>query len=156
MLLVNNVLDLSRLEADMMKYQLSDYDIVQLCNDAVSAARMQNTDLQIDFQNNVEQFNIHTDCARMMQLIISTFTGPFSTSKEAHILHFTLEKNGEILCFKVVNSPLAAKENSGQEVSIRHEINRLLLKHFGGTYQVITDAPAGPTILFTYPATTLQ
>lgn len=156
MLLVNNVLDLSRLEADMMKYQLSDYDIVQLCNDAVSAARMQNTDLQIDFQNNVEQFNVHTDCSRMMQLIISTFTGPFSTSKEAHNLHFTLEKNGEILCFKVVNSPLAAKENSGQEVSIRHEINRLLLKHFEGTYQIITDAPAGPTILFTYPATTLQ
>lgn len=156
MLLVNNVLDLSRLEADMMKYQLSEYDIVQLCNDAVCAARMQNTNLQIDFQNNVEQFNINTDCSRMMQLIISTFMGPFSTSKEAHHIHFTLDKNGETLSFKVINSPLAAKENSGQEVSIRHEINRLLLKHFGGTYQIITDAPTGPIIYFTYPAINLQ
>ena len=152
MLLVNNVLDLSRLEANMMKYQLSDYDIVQLCNDAVSAACMQNPNLQINFQNSVELYDIHTDCNRLMQMIISTFTGPFSATKEAHNIHFSLDKNGEILCFKVVNSPLSAKKNSGQEVSIRHEINRLLLKHFGGTYQVISDAPAGPTILFTYPA----
>ncbi len=152
MLLVNNVLDLSRLEADMMKYQLADYDIVQLCNDAVSTACMQNPNLQIDFQNSVELYNVHTDCNRLMQMIISTFMGPFSASKEARNIQFSLDKNGEILCFKVINSPLAAKKNSGQEVSIRHEINRLLLKHFGGTYQVISDASAGPTILFTYPA----
>lgn len=152
MLLVNNVLDLSRLEADMMKYQLSEYDIVQLCNDAVSATNMQNPNLHIDFQYSIESYNIYTDCNRMMQMIISTFTGPFSATKEAHNIHFSLDKNGEVLCFKVVNSPLAAKKNSGQEVSIRHEINRLLLKHFGGTYQVISDATAGPTILFTYPA----
>lgn len=156
MLLVNNVLDLSRLEADMMKYQLSDYDIVQLCNDAVSGASMQNPDLHIDFQNSIESYNINTDCNRLIQMIISTFMGPLSAAKEAHDIHFSLDKNGEILCFKVVNSPLAAKTNSGQEVSIRHEINRLLLKHFGGTYQVISDAPAGPTILFTYPATISQ
>lgn len=156
MLLVNNVLDLSRLEADMMKYQLADYDIVQLCDDAVCSARMQNPNLQIDFQNSVEQCIINTDCNRMIQMIISTFMGPFSTSKEAHDIHFTLDKNGEILCFKVENSPLADKINSGQEVSIRHEINRLLLKHFGGTYQIIADAPAGATILFTYPTAILQ
>lgn len=156
MLLVNNVLDLSRLEADMMKYQLADYDIVQLCNDAVCSARMQNPDMQIEFQNNVEQYIINTDCNRMIQMILSTFTEPFSAAKEAQNIHFSLDKNGEILCFKIVNSPLADKKNTGQEVSIRHEINRLLLKHFGGTYQVITDAPTGPTILFTYPATLPQ
>ena len=43
MRLVNNVLDLSRLEAGMMKFQMSNYDIVQLCNDAVGMAHMQNS-----------------------------------------------------------------------------------------------------------------
>lgn len=152
MSLVNNVLDLSRLEADMMKYQLTDYDIVQLCNDAICSAQMQRSNLHIHFQKSVNEYIIHTDCNRMMQIITSTLTG-FSTVQEEREVHFSLDRNGEILCFKITNSPLADKKYNNQETSIHHEINRLLLKHFNGTYQIIPDAPAGPTILFTYPAT---
>ena len=152
MSLVNNVLDLSRLEADMMKYQLTDYDIVQLCNDAICSAQMQRSNLHIHFQKSVNEYIIHTDCNRMMQIITSTLTG-FSTVQEEREVHFSLDRNGEILCFKITNSPLADKKYNNQETSIHHKINRLLLKHFNGTYQIIPDAPAGPTILFTYPAT---
>lgn len=152
MSLVNNVLDLSRLEADMMKYQLTDYNIVQLCNDAICSAQMQRSNLHIHFQKSVNEYIIHTDCNRMMQIITSTLTG-FSTVQEEREVHFSLDRNGEILCFKITNSPLADKKYNNQATSIHHEINRLLLKHFNGTYQIIPDAPAGPTILFTYPAT---
>ena len=152
MSLVNNVLDLSRLEADMMKYQLTDYDNVQLCNDAICSAQMQRSNLHLHFQKSVNEYIIHTDCNRMMQIITSTLTG-FSTVQEEREVHFSLDRNGEILCFKITNSPLADKIYNNQETSIHHEINRLLLKHFNGTYQIIPDAPAGPTILFTYPAT---
>lgn len=155
MLLVNNVLDLSRLEADMMKYQLTNYDVVQLCNDAVCSAQMQNSNLHIRFQSSVQEYIIHTDCNRIMQMIISTLTGPL-TVQEHNEVHFSLDKSEDILYFKVINSPLADRKHNGQESSIRHEINRLLLKHFGGTYQVLADAPEGPTILFTYPAARLQ
>ena len=155
MLLVNNVLDLSRLEADMMKYQLTNYDVVQLCNDAVCSAQMQNSNLHIRFQSSVQKYIIHTDCNRIMQMIISTLTGPL-TVQEHNEVHFSLDKSEDILYFKVINSPLADRKHNGQESSIRHEINRLLLKHFGGTYQVLADAPEGPTILFTYPAARLQ
>lgn len=156
MLLVNNVLDLSRLEAGMMKYQLTDYDIVQLCNDAISTARMQSPQRHIEFRNSMEQYIIRTDCNRMMQMIISTLNGTSPTDRETGVVLFSLEKNGEILCFKVTNSPLATGNQKEQETSIRHDINRLLLKHFGGTYQVITDATEGSSILFTYPATSIQ
>lgn len=156
MLLVNNVLDLSRLEAGMMKYQLTDYDIVQLCNDAISTARMQSPQRHIEFRNSMEQYIIRTDCNRMMQMIISTLNGTSPTDRETGVVLFSLEKNGEILCFKVTNSPLATGNQKEQETSIRHDINRLLLKHFGGTYQVITDATKGSSILFTYPATSIQ
>lgn len=153
MLLVNNVLDLSRLEADMMKYQLTHYDVVQLCDDAVGGARMQCPNLHIRFEHSIDQYIIHTDCNRMIQLVLSTLTGPsVPASEEEREIYFSLGKNGETLCFKVENSPLADSLYAGQETSLRHDINRLLLKHFGGTYQVIPDAQAGPTILFTYPA----
>lgn len=156
MLLVNNVLDLSRLEADMMKFQLMDADIVQLCNDAIGAVRMQHPNIKVHFQNNVEQCILHTDCNRIMQIIISTLAGSSTASQEKQEIHFSLDKKGDILYFKVTNSPLADKKHASQETSIRHDINRLLLKHFGGTYQIITDDTTAPTVLFTYPAASLQ
>lgn len=156
MLLVNNVLDLSRLEADMMKYQLTDYDIVQLCHDVIDSVQMQNPKLHVHFQSNVKECIIQTDCNRIIQMIISILAGPSTIYNEERNINFILDKNCERLCFKVINSPLADKQYSGQEVSIRHDINRLLLKHFGGSYQIIADASAGPTLLFTYPVLNLQ
>lgn len=152
MRLVNNVLDLSRLEANMMKYQLTDYDIIQICNDAIGSAQIQDPTLHIQFQSNINQHIVHTDCNKIMQMLTSTLLCPFCPTREKQDILFTLEKKDKTLYFKIVNSPLADKLCTGQEASMRHEINRLLLKHFGGTYQVIEDAPEGPTILFTYPA----
>ena len=156
MLLVNNVLDLSRLEVGMMKFQLADYDIVQLCHDAIGTVQMQNSNLHIKFQSSIEEHVVNTDCNRIMQMIISALTGPSTTDNEERNIDFILDRSGEILCFKVINSPLADNQYTGQEVSIRHDINRLLLKYFGGTYQVITDTSAAPTLLFTYPAKSPQ
>lgn len=156
MRLVNNVLDLSRLEANMMKYQLTDYDIIQICNDAIGSAQMQDPTLHIQFQSNISQLIVNTDCNKIMQMITSTLQCPFCPPREKEDILFTLEKADETLYFKIINSPLADKRCAGQEASMRHEINRLLLKHFGGTYQVIDDAPEGPTILFTYPAVSTE
>lgn len=156
MRLVNNVLDLSRLEANMMKYQLTDYDIIQICNDAIGSAQMQDPTLHIQFQSNISQLIVNTDCNKIMQMITSTLQCPFCPPREKEDILFTLEKADETLYFKIINSPLADKLCAGQEASMRHEINRLLLKHFGGTYQVIDDAPEGPTILFTYPAVSTE
>ena len=152
MRLVNNVLDLSRLEAGMMKFQMSDYDIVQLCKDAVGMAQMQNPTLHTHFHSNIDEYIIHTDTNRIMQLIVSLLICPLASFKEERDLQFTLDKNGEILCFKVTNCPLADLKYANQDSALRNDVNHLLLKHFGGTYQVIPDSKKGPTILFTYPA----
>jgi K+-sensing histidine kinase KdpD len=152
MRLVNNVLDLSRLEAGMMKFQMSDYDIVQLCKDAVGMAQMQNPTLHTHFHSNIDEYIIHTDTNRIMQLIVSLLICPLASFKEERDLQFTLDKNGEILCFKVTNCPLADLKYANQDSALRNDVNHLLLKHFSGTYQVIPDSKEGPTILFTYPA----
>ena len=47
MQLVNSVLDLSRLESGMMKFVLSDCDIVQICKDAVSMSRMKEGNMAV-------------------------------------------------------------------------------------------------------------
>lgn len=153
MRLVNDVLDLSRLEANMMKFQMQQYDIVSLCNDAIYMARDTNEkQIDIQFHHDLPTIqNLTADTARLIQALLSTLIYPQPREEKRTIL-FTLTQNTHTtLQICINNTPLADPDFQSQEVSIRHDINRLLLEHFGGTYTVMPDASEGPTIVFTYP-----
>lgn len=153
MCLVNDVLDLSRLEANMMKFQISEYDVIALCNDAIYMARMQDEEaIDIHFSTNIDMQNIITDTARLTQALISILTYPHKNTEKREI-NFTLTRDeaGKRILFHIINSPMADPEFSSQKVSIHHDINRLLLAHFGGSYAVTTDARGIPLIDLTYP-----
>ena len=130
MRLVNDVLDLSRLEAQMMKFQLQDYDATTLCKEACSMAQMRNeeTGIQIEFSSETDA-QIHTDTMRLTQALISVLVYP-QEHRQARIIRFTLSQNENMLCFRITNSPLADHAFVSQETIIRHDINLLLLKHF--------------------------
>jgi tetratricopeptide (TPR) repeat protein len=153
MRLVNNILDLSRLEADMMKFQVLEYDIVQICNDAIHAVAMQNPNIQVSFISDLDQYDVQVDVSQMMKLIESTLALPWKIDNaQQQPIIFTLGKTGEILRFKILHSPLADFDPDNQEISIRNEINALFLKKFRGTYQSIKEGKDAPAIIFTYPA----
>lgn len=154
MKLVNDVLDLSRLEAQMMKFQIQDLDAVELCNEACYMARMRNeqTGIQVLFSTELASQPIRTDSTRLTQALLCALTYPQEYQKN-RVIRFTLSKSGEALCFRIANSPLADPALACQETFIRHDINRLLLEHFGGSYQVSPQAPEDPEIVFTYPVT---
>ena len=153
MQLVNDVLDLSRLEANMMKFQIQEYDAVALCNDAIYIARMRNEEaIEIHFDTPIETQPITTDTGRIIQALVSTLTYPQKSTKRREIT-FTLTRDdtGKQLCFRISNSPLADPEFNSQQVSIRHDINHLLLLHFGGSYSITTDEQGRSVIIFTHP-----
>lgn len=152
--LVNDVLDLSRLEAGMMKFQIQEYDVSGLCNEVLYMADMQNKgSIKIQFNNHIESpADVTIDAGRLTQALVSALTYP-QPCKEQRKVTFTVTQSDRLseVEFRIVNSPLANKVYYSQEVSIRHEINRLLLEHFGGSYTHLSDAPEGPVIVFIYP-----
>lgn len=153
MRLVNDVLDLSRLEANMMKFQIQEYDIVALCNDAVYMANMRNEGMiNILFNNNIETQNITTDTGRITEMLFSMLIYPQKNDTPREII-FTLTRDDatKVIRFQIINSPLADPKFSSQEVTIRHEINRLLLSHFGGSYALTTNEKGCYVIDLTYP-----
>ncbi len=153
MQLVNDVLDLSRLEANMMKFQIQEYDAVALCNDAIYMARMHNEGtVEIHFDAHIGTQTITTDTGRLIQALVSTLTYPQKSTVHREIT-FTLTRDDseKLLCIRISNSPLADPEFNSQKVSIRHDINRLLLQHFGGNYNITSDEQGQPVIIFTYP-----
>ena len=154
MRLVNDVLDLSRLEAQMMKFQIQVYDAVALCNEACYMAHMKNETIgiQIEFSTDIESQLIRTDTTRLTQALLSTLVYP-KEHQEKRIIRFTLTRDENNLCFRIINSPLADRSFISQETIIRHDINLLLLKYFEGSYLVNEKASEESEIVFIYPST---
>ena len=146
MKLVNDVLDLSRLEAQMMKFQVQDYDVIELCKEVCYMARVQNeqTGINVDFSTEIDSpIIIHTDTRRLALALLSALVYPQEHRQERNIRF--------ILHFQINNSPLADPSFVSQETIIRHDINLLLLQHFGGNYFINQKTPENPEIVFIYP-----
>lgn len=154
LILVNDVLDLSRLEARMMKFQIHEYDIVALCNEALYMVRTKEdqTGIDIRLHTELESQMIQADTTRLSQSLLSVLTYPKPCEQKREI-QMTLShiQNGAFICIRVCNSPLTDNAFTTQCTIIRHEINRLLWEWFGGSYEIEADTPKGPTIIFTYP-----
>ena len=153
MKLVNDVLDLSRLEAQMMKFQIQDYDVIELCKEVCYMARVQNeqTGINVDFSTKIDSpIIIHTDTRRLTQALLSALVYPQEHRQERYI-RFILSREEDVLHFQICNSPLADPAFVSQETIIRHDINLLLLQHFGGDYFVNQETPENPEIVFIYP-----
>ncbi len=150
--LVNDVLDLSRLEAGKTKWQIQDYDIIPFCSDIISLAQMRSENkVRVNLHTEIESQPFRVDTARFTQVLLSMLvhTDPYQETEEiSFFLHRDEEK--ELLVFRIVNSPLANRELQTQQTEIRHSINRLTIAYFGGTYTIASDAPEGPTMTFTY------
>lgn len=151
--LVNDVLDLSRLEAGKTKWNIQEYDAVVLCSEVLSMLRMKGeNNIHVDFRTDIDTQPLTADTARFTQVILSTLTYAEPREEERNV-SFSLHRHPqkEMLIFEVVNSPLADPQLQTQKVEVRHSINRLTIAHFGGTYTIEPSTPQGPTMVITYP-----
>lgn len=152
--LVNDVLDLSRLEANMMKFQLQDCNVEECCNDLVCMTQMHSDGkIQLIFDAKVSEASIHTDLSRFTQIVLSTLLYP-NDCKEPREVKMTLLYKPEmnIIIGEIENSPIADPRFTSQKVSVRQKINQLFFEHFGGSYKLKETKGGGVSnIIFTYP-----
>lgn len=151
--LVNNVLDLSRLEAGMMKFNLSKYEVGALVQDVLYMAKSKNEGkITIHLDNRTNNEEITTDSSRFMQLLLSLVTYPIDCDEQIKIsITIKKEPKDDEIIFNIIGSPLANPEFSNQDTTIRNEINRLFVLHFKGNYHINPENYPTPTIVFTYP-----
>lgn len=125
--LVNNVLDLSRLEANMMKFQLQNCNVQEWCNELPCLVQMRSEgSIHLELVADTGNAIIHTDVSRLTQLVSGMLLYPVEC-KRTRIVGMQLTYNPEtqaINC-RIENSPLTDPAFSSQKESISHRINLL-------------------------------
>lgn len=152
--LVNDVLDLSRLEAKMMKFQLQDCNVEEWCNELGYLIQMRSEGrILLELQIEAGDARIHTDVKRLTQIVASMLLYP-NDNKESRKIRMILvnRQDKHIITCRIENSPMADPKFASQKVSVQQKINQLFFEHFGGTYQTENLKEEEATvIIFTYP-----
>ena len=129
--LINNILNLSRLEAGMMKYRDEDVDILMVIRNLIDILP---ANIRERLEISVPQtagFIAHVDVARLQEI----FNNLILTSPGNMSLKIELLENENRLWICVIGSVLTSEQQT-QEIIIANQVNRLLAEHFGGHYEI--------------------
>lgn len=133
MKLINDILDLSRLEAGMMKFRVGNIDMNAYLHDAVAIAGTRYA-IKSDFtQTENKALTAETDGSRFLDIMVSLLI-PEKADKQLSVTSGKIEEENVLQI--TVSHPLLATTNQTQETIIRNEINRMLIERFGGEYTV--------------------
>ncbi len=132
--LVNNVLDLSRLESGMMRFDVQPYDVVQLCRDAIYMAGMQEGNrATVAFEHDVDSLMFHIDSSRFLKLMTSLLVAKDEAAIQCKLIGINQE-----IRLTVTGSPLSVAVPDRLQ-QIQHDINRLFVEISHGTYAVKSE-----------------
>lgn len=149
--LINNILDLSRLEAGMMRFNVQECDIVQLCREAKMMMQMQTPDaVELTFNTELEELQVQVDSKWFLKLLTSLMSVPTGYVGERRSVEYSLDKSDKNLTIIVKGSPLYQIWKDEQEQNILHNINRLYVEAFMGRYQVLGEENK-KQVFITYP-----
>lgn len=152
MKLINNILDLSRLEAGMMKYNISDIEVISIVRDIINIAPSNDNAPKIISQ--LPQGSLvwsRIDNNRLIQ-IVKTLIEKADSANNQITVDIEINKKEKAITINVNNSFLSMA-NPPQEVIIYNEINSMIVTHFKGTYDIQTDKK---NIRFTLPIINIQ
>lgn len=136
---INDILDLSRLEAGMMKFDMRDTEVSSLLAGAASVAGTSANRIEIrpEYPDNT-LFMADLDAARLQQVFETLLLPPETRS----VILVTVREADKVLHIRVAGSALAQGQPP-QDIVIRNEINRMLVTRFGGSYTISEEAGVG-------------
>ena len=129
MFLVTGVLDLSRLEAGMTKWQIANHDFIAICRDAIAKASIKWPKAHYSLDTTMETYNADIDAPRMQHVIESMLVGTIELQHFDGNVTVVVRKKGEQLYVNVEGSPLDFQEQN-EITQLRKDVNRLTLDYF--------------------------
>ncbi|MCP9610714.1 sensor histidine kinase [Coprobacter tertius] len=165
--LINDILDVSRLESGRVQFNFSTYDIVQICHDQVATLnQVKKTDAEYIFDTQDEKFELVTDSQRLQQIIINLLNnaGKF-TSSGSITLSYKKEPENNRVVFSVTDTGCGIPKEKQAKVFDRFEklnefaqgtglglsICKLTINKMGGDIWIDSSYNQGARFCFSHP-----
>lgn len=165
--LINDILDISRLEADRVTFTLEKCDVVQACKQVVaSVAQARRSTNRLVFESALEHQEIRTDIQRLQQVVINLLSNADKFTENGTIT-LKLEADGKhrTLLFSVTDTGCGIPPEQHKKVFERFEkldeyaqgtglglsICKLIVEKWGGKIWVDSHYTGGARFIFTHP-----
>ncbi|RHJ49295.1 sensor histidine kinase [Bacteroides sp. AM10-21B] len=165
--LINDILDVSRLEAGRVTFSWERLDVVQVCAQIVaSVLQARRSDNQIVFESAVESLEIRTDIQRLQQVVINLLSNADKFTKNGTIkLQLEVDEKKHIALFSVSDTGCGIPLDEQKRVFERFEklneyaqgtglglsICKLIVDRWGGEIWIDPLYTQGARFVFTHP-----
>ena len=167
--LINDILDISRMESGRIKFVWEECDVVELCQTALSTAEYgRKTSALFLFETPVTSLVIKTDAQRLKQVLINLLSNAAKFTPSGSIkLAIAIDKQHQQLELSVSDTGCGIPSDKSDRVFERFEklneysqgtglglaISRLIVENLGGKIWVDKDYTEGARFVFTHPLT---
>ncbi len=164
--LVNDVVDISCLDINNMKFQIQSYDVIEICRNVVkTVSSIKKTEADIIFESPLDSLIAQTDKDRLQQLLINLLVNATKFTKEGSItLKVEKTKGNGKLFFSVTDTGCGIAPEKQEKLFQRFEklneeavgfglglcICQLIVKRFGGKIWIDTEYTDGARFIFTH------
>lgn len=165
--LINDILDVSRLEADRVTLTLEKCDVVQVCRQAVaSVAQARKSNNEFLFECSREVIEMRTDIQRLQQVIINLLSNADKFTENGRIiLKLELDEIKKIAVFSVTDTGCGIPPDKQERVFERFEklneyaqgtglglsICKLTVNKWNGNIWIDSTYTDGARFMFTHP-----
>lgn len=165
--LINDILDVSRLEADRVVLSLENCNVVQICRQVVATvAQARRSSNQFLFECSREAVEMQTDVQRLQQVVINLLSNADKFTKEGTItLKLEIDKAKDMAVFSVTDTGCGIPPDKQKLVFERFEklneyvqgtglglsICKLTVDKWGGDIWIDSTYTGGARFMFTHP-----
>lgn len=165
--LINDILDISRMESGRIKFVWEECDIVELCQTALTTAEYaRRTNAMFQFETPVASLIIKTDVQRLKQVLINLLSNAAKFTPSGSIkLSFFVDKQNNRLEISVADTGCGIPPDKCDKVFERFEklneysqgtglglaICKLIVENLGGKIWVDKNYTGGARFVFTHP-----
>ncbi|WP_294471530.1 HAMP domain-containing sensor histidine kinase [uncultured Bacteroides sp.] len=165
--LINDILDLSRLEANRVTLTWEVCDVVQLCKQVVASVSVsRQADNEFLFTTTLETFRMETDVQRMQQVIINLMSNSNKFTERGTItLDFSVNEETQMAVFSVTDTGCGIPKEKQKLVFERFEklneyaqgtglglsICQLIVHKWKGEIWIDPDYTGGARFVFSHP-----
>ena len=139
--LINDILDLSRLEANRVTLTWEECDVVQLCRQVVASVSVsRQSGNQFLFVSDYESFRMTTDIQRMQQVIINLMSNADKFTRKGQItLEFSVNEETEMAVFSVTDTGCGIPKE------------KLIVHKWKGDIWIDSEYTGGARFMFSHP-----